>query len=136
MTNTENRFNAAIAAIEGHDYDTAFTLFTLLANDGDVPGQHFLAWCYEQGLGVKKNENAAFALWRKAAQAGMASSQLAVGVMYEEGRGTEKDLARAYYWYMRAAQSGEEESMKRAERLETVMAPEDLRKASTLKDEV
>lgn len=132
MTNIENRFNAAIAALDNSDVDTAFTLFCLLAEEKYPLGQHFLGWCYEQGIGVEKNENAAFELWLQSAEAEIPESQHALGSMFENGVGTEKDVVRAYYWYARAAVAGDERSGLCVERLKLSMSSLELNEAEIL----
>jgi TPR repeat protein len=62
MVNIENHLNAAIAALKCGDTDTAFTLFKLVTEGNSPVGQHFLDWCFKQGIGVEKDDKAAFEL--------------------------------------------------------------------------
>lgn len=136
MSNTENRLIAAIAACEKGDGVTTFSLFTLLAQEEIALGQHYLAWCYEQGIGVARDPIAAFDLWSKSALAGIPESLHALGHMYANGYGTEKDIVKAYYWYFKAASTGDEEARTGVEKLREIMSPAEMLKAGELINEV
>ena len=136
MDNVENRLNAAIAALECGDTDIAFTLFSLLAEERYPLGQHYLGWCYEQGIGVEKDDKAALELWLQSAKAEIPESLHALGAMYETGRGTKHDVVKAYYWYVRATLAGDEEARMCVEKLKNAMSPLDVSKAESLLNEV
>jgi Leucine-rich repeat (LRR) protein len=76
------------------------------AAQGDARGQCNLGVCYENGLGVEKDEARAAELYAKAAERGYATGQCGLGVCYYYGRGVERDEARAAELYAKAAEQG------------------------------
>lgn len=70
----------------------------------DVNKQHTLAWMYESGLGVLKNENEAARLYKIGAEKGHGESQASYGIMCEDGRGgVPQSYEQAAYWYGEAS---------------------------------
>ena len=93
-------------AFESGDYATAFIIFTLLAKEGDIDAQNYLAMMYDDGLGVEENKEEAAQWYRLSAEAGDAESQLVLGFIYMNGRGVERDYAEAVNWFRLAAEAG------------------------------
>ena len=58
-----------------------------LADKGDAEAQYKLAFCYEAGEGVEKDDATAFLWGKKAAEQGHAKAQNLVGVLLEGGLG-------------------------------------------------
>lgn len=61
---------------------------------------------YEQGLGVRRNDQEAAFWYRKAAAEGNQAAQYNLGSMYARGRGVSKSEPEAAEWYARAAEQG------------------------------
>lgn len=80
---------------------------TRSAEHGYQGAQNVLAYCYNRGYGVEKDNQKAFYWWLKSAEQGNAASQSAVGDMYKDGKGTEKNEEKAYYWYQKGAEQNE-----------------------------
>src|SRR5687767_7422945 len=74
-------------------------------NLDDEMAQYNLGNCYENGIGVKKDETKAFEYYKKSAEKGYNMAQNKLGILYES-KGTEKDLKKAIYWYSKAAENG------------------------------
>ena len=62
--------------------------------------------CYQNGIGVKKDEIRAFDYYKKSAEKGYVIAQNTLGYLYQNGQGTEKDLVKAIYWYNKASENG------------------------------
>ena len=78
------------------------------AEQGHPKAQHDLAFCYEYGKGVTKDDAEAVKWHRKAATQGNASSSSEVGRHYLHGFGVPQDAAEAAKWYRQAAIDGDE----------------------------
>jgi eukaryotic-like serine/threonine-protein kinase len=98
------------AALERKDYDAAFTVGQPLAESGDRDAQFGLAWLYDKGFGVDRNEERAAAWYQKAAEKGHLLAQLNVGDLYEAGAGVPQSYEQALKWYKRAAEQGNPEA--------------------------
>jgi serine/threonine protein kinase/TPR repeat protein len=98
------------AALERKDYDAAFALAQPLAESGDRDAQFGLAWLYDKGFGVDRNEERAAAWYQKAAEKGHLLAQLNVGDLYEAGAGVPQSYEQALKWYKRAAEQGNPEA--------------------------
>ena len=90
----ENRYNKMSAE-----------LYRVAAEQGNAKAQWHLGICYENGLGVKKNEAKAFNLYCMAAKEGFGESHL--GECYRRGIGTEKDETEAIKWFCKAKEHGQ-----------------------------
>lgn len=84
------------------------------AVEGDITSLKKLADCYENGNGVKRDQNKALKLYIKAAEQGNAKAQLFLGEHYYNGWGScyedERDYDEALKWYKKAAEQGEAEA--------------------------
>ena len=63
-------YDEGYQAAKKGDYATAFKAFKKNAESGDVSAQYSLAVMYNDGIGVKKNPEAALFWFRKAAASG------------------------------------------------------------------
>ena len=61
---------------------------------------------YENGIGVKKDNDEAVKWYREAAEQGHADAQYNLGYMYEKGLGVKKDKAEAEKWFRKARGQG------------------------------
>lgn len=89
------------------DYAHAFPAYRKLAEAGDTVAQCRLAWMYEQGQSVPKDDSKAVQWYRQAAEQGSAAGQASLGYMYLLGKGVEKDESQALAWLRKAAEQGE-----------------------------
>lgn len=81
------------------DYQKAIAKWLPLVENNFAPAQASMAWLYQMGLGVEKNERKSFELYQLAAKQNNAVAQNNLGVMYEKGIvvRTDKKKARALY---------------------------------------
>jgi TPR repeat protein len=103
-------------AFENGDYETAFTLWMPLAENGDTEAQNYLGILYYLGLGVSKDYKKAIVWYERAARAGHADAQRNYGDMINFGRGgLQKDNRQAFKWYFAASQQGNEKAKRQLE---------------------
>jgi TPR repeat protein len=100
-------FEEGVAAIEANDMPLAFEEFRASAEQGHIDSQFNLGLMYEQGIGVRKDEQAAIVWYRKAAEQGNSNAQFNLAVLYENGRGSAVDFTQANQWYRKAATQGD-----------------------------
>jgi hypothetical protein len=98
-------FEDAVIAYEAQDYVMSREIFTSLAAKGDHQSQIYLAYIYEQGLGVDKNYNEA-ANWYLKAAARDAIAQYNLARLYLNGLGRPKNDSLAFNWYRKSANAG------------------------------
>ena len=95
-------FHLATQALHEGKFDDSRKIFLSLVKDADnefaLHSAHFLAWMYEQGLGVNIDKERAFDLWLKNACSGFVESQEAVADCFLSGRGVQKDEVQALAW--------------------------------------
>jgi len=68
--NWKKRFKEADKLFNAYEYDKAIPMLQELADEGYMPAQFHLGWCYENGEGVQKNYIKAFEWYRKSAKQG------------------------------------------------------------------
>ena len=105
-------FEQATATFDAHDYTTAFSQFSALAQAGDARAQMKLSQLYYTGLGVAQDKRQTAAWARKAAEQGLAVAQLGLGTMYDAGTVIPQDKAAAFDWFMKAALQGNREAQQ------------------------
>ncbi len=84
------------------DQAKAITWFRKAADQGFARAQNDLGYAYEQGLGVRRNLQAAADWYLKAAKQGWGKAQINVALLYERGRGVERNYKEAFYWFRKA----------------------------------
>ncbi len=94
------------AAMEVKNYDRAHKLANKMAVDGYIPARTFLAWLYENGLGVDQNMDIAVEQYQLAAMGNDVPAQVYLAGMYASGHGIEVSEKLAKHWYAKAAFSG------------------------------
>ncbi len=120
------------AAYQRGEYETAYRLFSPLAEQGHVVAQFNLGVLFEYGLGVAQDYAEAARWYMKAAERGDEQAQYNVAVLYEKGTGLPLDLQSARYWYGKVlanpgADSGSLETKRHArERLVNLSPPEEV----------
>ena len=77
----------------------------------DVIAQFYLAQCYENGIGLKKDPTAAFRLYRKAAERGLPVAMLHLANCYKSGYGVDHNNLRANEWMARYNGKGKDDTL-------------------------
>lgn len=76
------------------------------AESGDLEAQHYLAYCYAEGLRVTPEPSLAVSWYERAGNAGYLPSLNNLGLLYQRGKGVPQNLAKAQEYYRRAAEAG------------------------------
>ena len=94
-------------SVFGQDYSKkSVKELLLLAEQSDAEAQYNLGVRYENGRGVRKNQQKAFWWWRVASEHGHPQAQYNLGGMYYLGTGVPKDYQLAVKWFRRCAEQG------------------------------
>ncbi|GET03263.1 kinase-like domain-containing protein [Rhizophagus clarus] len=76
-------------------------------DQSELPNKIFcLGYCYQHGIGIKKNDIKAFELYKEAAKKGHIESIYQLGECYKHGLGTEINKIKAFESYKAAAEKG------------------------------
>lgn len=97
----------ARAAYDSGDYDTAYRIWSELAEQNDGRAQYALGVMYATGNGRDKDPARAFEWFSKAAENGHLKAMYNLGVSYWTGQGTLEDRAEAAHWWRMAAERGD-----------------------------
>ena len=101
-------YNQAMKLRQYEDDEKCVHLYELGVKDGETDCMNVLAYCYEHGLGVKKNEQLAFENYYRAATLGDMKAQMKLGVLYHQGNSViGKDETLSFAWYKQAAMQNE-----------------------------
>ena len=120
-------------SVFGQDYSKKSVKELLpLAEQGDSEAQFYLGVAYNNGRGVRKNQQKAFWWWRVAAAQGHARSQSVLGAMYGLGQGVPKDYVLAYNWLNLSAAQGEKDAAEARDDIAKRMTPSQIQEAQTL----
>lgn len=87
-------------------YEEAFRIYQVLAEQGNVDAQVNLASCYDFGRGVAEDCSQAAYWYRRAAEQGDFEAQHQIGTCYYFGRGVQEDREQAAKWIYKAADRG------------------------------
>lgn len=93
----------AHAAYKKRDFETAYTLWRSLAEDGNKSAQHNIAQLYRLGKGIPQDYKQAAKWYLKAAELWHAPSQYNLALLHEHGLGVPIDYEAARHWYRKAA---------------------------------
>jgi TPR repeat protein len=74
------------------------------AQAGDTSAQHYLGYCFTQGMNTNKSTEQGLRWYHLAADAGFAPSLNNIGVIYQHGIGVEINKVKAYQYYLKAAE--------------------------------
>jgi len=125
-------FVAGLDAFERQDYEAAFHLFSLAADQGDKQSQYLLGSMYESGAGINQDFKQAIDWFTHAADQGDADSQLYLGMMNYYGEGTPKDYVMAHMWLDLSAENGNEEATELMNVVAKKMTAEEIVRARDL----
>ena len=95
-----------LAAYNRGDYQTAFKIWQVLADQGNADAQYNLGELYFKGEGVRQDYVEAARWFRSAAGKGDTDSQSMLGVLYFNGWGVKQDYVDAAHWFRKAADHG------------------------------
>ena len=79
-------FEQELEFYDNGQHEKAVDLFSLLAEQGHIEAQYFLALCYENGKGVQADQEEAVKWYRKSAEQKDADAQWLLGRCYEYGK--------------------------------------------------
>jgi len=88
------------------DYQTAFTEWQPLAEEGQADAQFGLGLLYANGFGVPLNDDQALKWYSLAAEQGHAEAQCNLADMHANGWGVPQSSEEAFKWYRLAAEQG------------------------------
>jgi hypothetical protein len=100
------RYRLGAAALEAHDYSTAFKYLKPLAARKYPRAMHALGWLHLSAHGALRDEREAVRLLTHAAERGHAEAQHLLGTMYADGRGVLRSMPAAIEWYEKAVGNG------------------------------
>ena len=131
----EARMAEALTAYEKSDYETAYSEFHLLAEEGESDAQHKLGIMYERQQGVEQNIDEAARWWGLAADQGHAAAQADLGILYVMGRGVPKNWVKAYMLFSLAAAAGNDKGKRNFELAQENLTPEQIAEGDLLVQE-
>ena len=108
----EAKLQIALQAFRSGYDQTALSILTPLAGDGNSKAQYWLADIYENGLGVKPDTTKALTLLEKSAAQGFVPAQRHLGELYLRGNETLQDFGKAQVWLRKAAAAGDVEGQR------------------------
>ena len=122
----------ASQAYNSGDYATAFEIWRVEAEKGDVIAQGKVGAMYAHGKGTQQNFVEAAKWYRMAAEQGYLNAQFSLGRMYFLGLGVTQSDEYAYAWWSIAATKGNEVAQVKAKELQKKMPPYQIEKAQNL----
>jgi TPR repeat protein len=122
-SSTAKALLTAYDAVADSNFEAAHSIMRRLADEKVAEAQHFIGWCFQQGVVVKQSNEEALCWWLKAAAQGFGASQSAVAACYENGQGTDRNLRKAYKFHYLARKSGVASSDLEVARLWSLLSP-------------
>ncbi len=86
-----------------YDPKEAIRWLMLSADNGNSEAESKVAYLYQNGIGVRKDNEIAVQWFARAARKNYTPAQVALGNCYSVGSGVSADLEKAYTWYEKAA---------------------------------
>ncbi|TXH06795.1 MAG: sel1 repeat family protein [Rhodocyclaceae bacterium] len=99
-------FKEGIDAYAHGDFETAFSTFHPLAENGVSGAQYNLGLMYAYGQGVSQNYDEALKWYRRAAENGYRMAMHNIGDFYSVGKGVQQNYTEAGKWFRIAAENG------------------------------
>jgi hypothetical protein len=103
-------FENGLDAYNRGDYAAALNALQPLALGGERRAQHYLAFMYLRGKGVRQSDFEAVKWLRRSAEQGHVKAQYNLAVMYHIGLGARQNDAEAVKWFKAAAKQGHSEA--------------------------
>ncbi|KAF0537730.1 serine/threonine protein kinase [Gigaspora margarita] len=66
---------------------------------GNANGTYSVGYCYDNGIGVEKDDHNAFIYYQKSAEIGHFEGTFMTGFCYRNGKGIKRDIQKANYWF-------------------------------------
>ncbi|GBB89414.1 hypothetical protein RclHR1_01610005 [Rhizophagus clarus] len=88
------------------DNKKAFQLFINASEKNHILAQYFIGYCYENGIGIKKDSEKAFCWYEKAANNGNIIAICNLGLCYKGEIGVQKDYNKAFILFKQSAERG------------------------------
>lgn len=117
-TRREELYERGVSTIDENP-DEAFRCFAIASSMGYVPAYKYMARCFKDGLGIKKNRNQAFLWYEKATEAKDTDALYEYGLCYARGIGVAFDFDKAVSILAKAARHGSTEAETELKRLMT-----------------
>jgi TPR repeat protein len=89
-----------------YDPEEALRWLMLAADNGNAQAQAKVGYCFENGIGVRKDNEVALRWYLLSAKKNFAPAQVAMGNSYSTGSGVPYNLKIAFNWYEKAALLG------------------------------
>jgi len=99
------------------NYIEAARHLKVAADAGTPDAQNALGYCFENGLGVVKNDQRAFELYASSAAAGSAVGMASLGNAYAGGRYVKQDFGKSLDWLEKAVEAGDADALHEIGRL-------------------
>ncbi len=96
------------AAFNAGNYILSFSLWSILATQGDSEAQVFVGLSYDNGWGIKRSAQLARVWYQKAAKKNNTSGQYLLGLHFIQGNSDER--AQGLMWLQRAADNGDSDA--------------------------
>jgi TPR repeat protein len=122
----------ASAAYNTGDFEKAYLLWLVEAENDHPEAQEMLGAMYIAGKGVPKNDKEAVRWYRMAAEQGAANAQYVLGKMYSQGNGVSLSPEHACAWWMVAAANGNVAAKRERKPLHMKMTPEQTEKTYSI----
>lgn len=90
----------------------AFRLYSISCAMGHPDATFKLAYCFENGIGTKKNRHGAYSFYKKSAELGNDKAYFPLGMCYAKGFGTKLDFEKAKQTLIKAERCGDERAQK------------------------
>jgi len=90
----------------------AFRLYSTSSAMGHSEAAFKLAYCFEKGIGTKKNRHGAYSFYKKSAELGNDKAYFPLGMCYAKGFGTKLDFEKAKQTLIKAERCGDERAQK------------------------
>ena len=132
---SDSELKKAWEAYERGYYETAFSQYWRLAEQGDATAQFNLGNMYANGQGVAQNYQEAVKWYRLAAEQGDADAQFNLGVMYANGRGVTQDDRIAHMWFNLLASFGNKDGANARDRIAARMTSNQVSEAQSFATE-
>ena len=132
---SDSELKKAWEAYERGYYETAFSQYWRLAEQGYASAQFNLGNMYAKGQGVAQNYPEAVKWYRLAAEQGYASAQFNLGAMYDIGRGVTQDDRIAHMWFNLLASFGNKDGANERDRIAARMTSNQVSEAQSFATE-
>ena len=107
-----DRLRKAAELYNAEQFNEAFELYSILANEGNTVAQYQLGQLYRLGQGTEKNYKEAVSWYKASAQSGNAEAQYRLGVMMYYGEGVQRSRKEGLEWIRKAAKQNHTKALE------------------------